>query len=73
MMRLTGAPVSTEADRVAVEQAVWAACEGWTPRQVMASVGTDWPARKEPDWHDAVMVLAMAWRRLPNSFLRVVA
>jgi len=53
-----------EAQTVAIEQVLWAAAEGWTPRETLLRFGMDWPERSEPNWHDCVRGLAIAWRRL---------
>lgn len=63
-------PPASPAERVAVEHVVWAATQGQRPRDILASVGLasvgvtvgTW---REPDWHDAVALLAVLWDRLP--------
>ena len=44
------------------EHALWACSAGFTPRQVIGSVGLAWPKWRNPDWHDAVA--ALHWARV---------
>lgn len=67
MNRVTGIARPSEADRVAVEHVIWAATQGLRPREILASVGRAWREDREPDWHDAVQGVAVAWLLLPRG------
>jgi len=47
---------------IAIEQVMDFAGRGYSPREAIAAVGTDWGGRT-PDWDDAVAALTIAWRR----------
>lgn len=57
-------PPDDVAERVAAEHVVWAATQGLRPADILASVGAAPPPWRDPDWHDAVAVLADLWRVL---------
>ncbi len=50
------------AQTIAIDHVLWCASQGLSARQVIYGVGRQWPKEIAPSWHDAVMVLAVAWR-----------
>jgi hypothetical protein len=58
-------PDDDEATAIAIEHALVAAERGQSPLDVIECLGMHWPGLSVPDWHDAVLALSIAWRRLP--------
>lgn len=56
----------------AVEHTVWCAENDFTPREVIESVGLDWPSWKKPTWDDAVFAVQMARTRLARKQLEAI-
>lgn len=52
------------ASAIAVEHVLWAVQAGLSPFEVIQATGLAWPSLGNPDWHDAVLALSCAWRRL---------
>ncbi len=64
---MNATPLMLEAQTLAIEHVLWATGQQMTPRQVLDSVGIRWPDHREPDWHDCVHGLAVAWRKLRQA------
>lgn len=57
---------------IATEHVVFCAERGDSPRDVIESVGLEWPAWKKPLWGDAVYAVQVARARLLRAELRAV-
>ena len=54
---------------IASEHVVWCAENEFSPREVVESVGLEWPAWKAPTWEDAVYAVQVARVRLIREHL----
>lgn len=52
------------ASTIAVEHVLWAVQSGVSPFELIQATGMTWSSLRDPDWHDAVLALSSAWRRL---------
>jgi hypothetical protein len=49
---------------IAAEHIAWAKANDFTPREVVKSVGAEWPAWDPPDWGDATFIIRREHMRL---------
>ena len=62
-----------EETEIAIEHVLWAASRQMSARDLMASIGIDWPSWREPSWHDATQALVWKRHRLTASRNNVIA
>lgn len=64
-------PDAADADAIAIEHLLWAKEVESSPADVLTSIGVGWPCPRPPSWHDAQFALAIRWREMQRSRLKL--